>query len=140
MQSFEQFDKDFPNDEACKAYIVLRRWPNGVHCPRCQRKERVYALKTPYRWTCCNADCGGRKGYRFSVTTRHNFSGHQSFVAGLVQDWLPDVDREKGHQFATGAPCDVWRKFWHRLAYRLVYLSSLACSNARRHVPDGRSC
>jgi transposase-like protein len=69
MQSFEQFEKDFPTDDACKAYIVLRRWPNGVHCPRCQRKERVYALKTPYRWTCCNADCGGRKGYRFSVTT-----------------------------------------------------------------------
>ncbi len=69
MQSFEQFDKQFPTDDACKAYIVQRRWPNGVQCPRCQRKERVYALKTPYRWTCCNADCGGRKGYRFSVTT-----------------------------------------------------------------------
>jgi len=69
MVSFEQFDKQFPDDNACKAYIVARRWPNGVHCPRCQRKERVYALKTPYRWTCCNADCGGRKGYRFSVTT-----------------------------------------------------------------------
>jgi hypothetical protein len=69
MQSFEQFDRDFPTDEACKAYIVQRRWPNGVHCPRCQRQERVYALKTPFRWTCCNADCGGRKGYRFSVTT-----------------------------------------------------------------------
>jgi hypothetical protein len=68
MQTFEQFDKDFPTDDACKAYIVQRRWPNGVHCPRCQRKERVYALKTPFRWTCCNADCGGRKGYRFSVT------------------------------------------------------------------------
>jgi transposase-like protein len=69
MQTFEQFDKDFPTDDACKAYIVQRRWPNGVHCPRCQRKERVYALKILYRWTCCNADCGGRKGYRFSVTT-----------------------------------------------------------------------
>jgi hypothetical protein len=74
METFEQFNRQFSTDEACKAYIVQRRWPNGVHCPRCQRKERVYALKTPYRWTCCNADCGGRKGYRFSVTTGTIFS------------------------------------------------------------------
>ncbi len=69
MQSFEQFDRQFPTDDACRDYIVSRRWPNGVHCPRCQRSGRVYALKAPYRWTCCNADCGGRKGYRFSVTS-----------------------------------------------------------------------
>jgi transposase-like protein/IS1 family transposase len=74
METFEQFNRQFPTDEACKAYIVQRRWPNGVHCPRCQRQERVYALKTPFRWTCCNADCGGRKGYRFSVTTGTIFS------------------------------------------------------------------
>jgi IS1 family transposase/transposase-like protein len=74
METFEQFNRQFPTDEACKAYIVQRRWPNGVHCPRCQRKERVYALKAPFRWTCCNADCGGRKGYRFSVTTGTIFS------------------------------------------------------------------
>lgn len=70
MQSFEQFDRDFPTDEACKEYIVAKRWPDGVRCPRCNRKERVYALRArPFHWTCCNADCGGRKGYRFSVTS-----------------------------------------------------------------------
>jgi hypothetical protein len=41
-----------------------------VRCPRCNRTEKVYALKArPFSWTCCNAYCGGRKGYRFSVTT-----------------------------------------------------------------------
>jgi transposase-like zinc ribbon protein len=24
-----------PDEEACKAYLVARRWPNGVKCPRC---------------------------------------------------------------------------------------------------------
>ena len=78
MQSFEQFDRQFPTDDACKEYIVRHRWPDGVRCPRCQRTEKIYAIKgkdggPSYRWTCCNADCGKRAGYRFSVTTRTIF-------------------------------------------------------------------
>ena len=71
--TYEQFNQAFSTDEACKAYIVAKRWPDGVRCPRCNRKEKVYALKTPFRWTCCNADCGKRAGYRFSVTTHTIF-------------------------------------------------------------------
>src|ERR1700674_290201 len=73
MDTLAVFEKQFPTDEACKAYIVQKRWPDGVRCPRCNRKEKVYALKKPFHWTCCNADCGGRKGYRFSVTTATMF-------------------------------------------------------------------
>lgn len=74
METMAVFEKQFPNDDACKAYIVAKRWPDGVRCPRCNRAEKVYALKArPFHWTCCNKDCGGRKGYRFSVTTRTIF-------------------------------------------------------------------
>lgn len=73
MMTYEQFDRTFLTDDACKAYIVSKRWPDGVRCPRCNRKERVYALKTRFRWTCCNKNCGGRAGYRFSVTTHTIF-------------------------------------------------------------------
>src|ERR1022692_416766 len=69
MQTFEEFERQFPTDDACKAYIVAQRWPDGVRCPRCGASERVYALKAAFHWTCCNVACGGRKGYRFSVTT-----------------------------------------------------------------------
>jgi hypothetical protein len=69
VQTFEQFDRQFPTDQACKEYIVQRRWPDRVRCPRCGASERVYALKKQFTWTCCNVACGGRKGYRFSVTT-----------------------------------------------------------------------
>lgn len=69
MMTFEAFDRQFPTEESCKQYIVEKRWPDGVRCPRCNRTEKVYALKArPFHWTCCNPDCGGRKGYRFSVT------------------------------------------------------------------------
>src|SRR5437879_604323 len=74
MQTFEGFERQFPTDEACKQYLANHRWPNGVTCPRCGAKERVYALKArPFHWVCKNKDCGGRSGYRFSVITRTIF-------------------------------------------------------------------
>lgn len=28
-----QFETMFPDEDACRAYLVARRWPHGVHCP-----------------------------------------------------------------------------------------------------------
>ncbi len=58
-----QFDAAFPDEEACKAYLVARRWPDGVHCPRCGN-PKIYDLKSRrWHWQCeqCAPD-----GYRFS--------------------------------------------------------------------------
>ena len=35
QMSNAQFEARFTDEEACKAYLVARRWPNGVACPRC---------------------------------------------------------------------------------------------------------
>jgi hypothetical protein len=60
-----QFEALFPTDDACKSYLVARRWPAGVvRCPKC-KGDRVYALKTmPFKWEC---PACAKKGYRFSV-------------------------------------------------------------------------
>jgi transposase-like protein len=74
MQTIDAFDKQFASDDACKDFLVAQRWPDGVRCPRCGAKDKVYALKArPYHWLCKNADCGKRNGYRFSVITRTIF-------------------------------------------------------------------
>jgi hypothetical protein len=74
MQTIDAFDKEFPDETACKNFIVSMRWPNGVRCPRCQRSEKIYALKArPFHWVCCNPDCGKRAGYRFSVISQTIF-------------------------------------------------------------------
>ena len=58
-----QFEAAFPNEEACDAYLVARRWPNGVICPRCG-SDRPYPLKTmKFKWECPDCSAGG---YRFS--------------------------------------------------------------------------
>ena len=35
QMTIAQFEAAFPDEEACRAYLVARRWPNGVQCPRC---------------------------------------------------------------------------------------------------------
>jgi Transposase zinc-ribbon domain len=72
METLSAFDRRFPTEESCKDFLAAQRWPDGVRCPRCNRKEKVYAIK-PYQWRCRNADCGGRNGYKFSVITHTIF-------------------------------------------------------------------
>ena len=62
-----EFEKAFPDEDACDAYLVAHRWPDGVHCPRCG-SDRIYELKTrPWHWEC--PDCREGGGYRFSDIT-----------------------------------------------------------------------
>lgn len=63
QMTIPQFERAFPNEDACAAYLVAHRWPDGVHCPRCG-STRVYELKTmKWKWEC--PDCR-EGGYRFS--------------------------------------------------------------------------
>lgn len=59
-----QFDKLFPHEDACKAYLAANRWPEQVRCPRCEN-EKVWELESrPFHWVCKNCSV---EGYRFSV-------------------------------------------------------------------------
>lgn len=63
----KQFDAMFPHEDACKAYLQARRWPDGVSCPRCGNPE-VYELPSrEWHWQCTQCAPGGSTGYRFSV-------------------------------------------------------------------------
>jgi transposase-like protein len=60
-----QFDKLFPTDDACKQYLVSRRWPNGANCPRCGNENVYPVTNRPFHWQCTK--CVPKGGYRFSV-------------------------------------------------------------------------
>jgi hypothetical protein len=60
-----QFEASFPHEEACRDYLIARRWPNGVHCPRCGN-TKIYALASGFHWQCTACAPGGSTGYRFS--------------------------------------------------------------------------
>jgi transposase-like protein len=62
--TFSQLIARFQTEDDCKAFLAERRWPEGVHCPRCGN-AKVFAIKSrPFHWGCkaCN-----KNGYRFSV-------------------------------------------------------------------------
>jgi transposase-like protein len=60
-----QFETMFPDETACRTYLQVRRWPNGVHCPRCGN-DKVFAVSSmPFKWQCYK--CAPGSGYRFSV-------------------------------------------------------------------------
>jgi IS1 family transposase len=60
-----QFETMFRTEEDCGKYLVARRWPNGVICPRCGTGDKVFAVTTmTFKWQCYK--CDPRSGYRFS--------------------------------------------------------------------------
>src|ERR1700693_370965 len=77
-----EFDLLFPTDDACKAYLTARRWPDGVvKCPRCGH-DKVWTLHArPFHWLCRNCS---EQGYRFSVLVETIF---EDTKIGL-RDWF----------------------------------------------------
>lgn len=54
-----------PHEDACITYLIARRWPEGIHCPRCGNTH-IYALASGHHWQC--EECA-KDGYRFSHLT-----------------------------------------------------------------------
>jgi transposase-like protein/IS1 family transposase len=64
QMTVKQFEAMFPDEEACKSYLLDNRWPEHVYCPRCGNVN-VRPHARPYHWQCYACTPGG--GYRFSV-------------------------------------------------------------------------
>src|SRR5580704_3118697 len=76
-----EFESMFPDEDACRAYLVARRWPEGVRCPRCGNPA-VYDLPSrKWHWQCekCAPD-----GYRFSHTVGTIFENTNK----PLRDWF----------------------------------------------------
>jgi transposase-like protein len=75
-----QFDALFKTEADCIRYLVVRRWPQGVICPRCGN-GKVYALASGHHWQCeqCAPD-----GYRFSHLTGTIFENTNK----PLKDWF----------------------------------------------------
>lgn len=45
-QSLPEFQKCFPNEEACRDYLESLKWPEGFTCPTCDHKAEPYRFDT----------------------------------------------------------------------------------------------
>ena len=64
QMTIRDFERIFPDEEACKLYLAEHRWPESVVCPRCGNAE-VKPHARSFHWVCYA--CIPRNNYRFSV-------------------------------------------------------------------------
>jgi hypothetical protein len=73
QMTLAEFDALFPDEQSCWNYLLLRRWPSGPRCPRCNN-ERVYeSTARPWHWQCKQCGKNNRSPYRFSLKTKTIF-------------------------------------------------------------------
>jgi IS1 family transposase/transposase-like protein len=78
----KQFDSLFKSEEDCIRYLVVRRWPQGVVCPRCGNPEPTELKTLSFRWQCYQ--CAPESSYRFSHLTGTIFENTNK----PLKDWF----------------------------------------------------
>jgi hypothetical protein len=63
--SVADFEEQFADEDSCRRYLQVNRWPDGVRCPRCGNDEVSEHGTKPFHWQ-CNV-CAPQSSYRFSV-------------------------------------------------------------------------
>jgi ISXO2-like transposase domain/Transposase zinc-ribbon domain len=68
-----QFERLFPDEGSCWTYLLLKRWPDGPHCPRCNNDHVYESTARPWHWQCKKCGKNNRSPYRFSLKTKTIF-------------------------------------------------------------------
>ena len=63
-----EFEHRFASEEACRAYLVRLRWPNGVQCPRCHREKVWETTRGLYHCAGCGCQTSVVAGTIFQGT------------------------------------------------------------------------
>jgi transposase-like protein len=50
-RNLAEFDRWFPSEEACRAYLAQLRWPDGFRCPRCGERK-AWPVRGGIFWHC----------------------------------------------------------------------------------------
>jgi transposase-like protein len=66
QMTIPQWEAAFPDEDACAAYLVRQRWPDGIFCPRCGASADHPVKTMPNKWQCYSCN---KSGYRFSHIT-----------------------------------------------------------------------
>ncbi len=87
-----EFDRFFPNGEACAGYLERLRWPEGFACPRCQQRGKAWRMEGGLlRCEHCRA--------RTSVTASTIFEGTRK----PLKLWFIAAWEITGHKYGANA-------------------------------------
>ena len=104
--TIKQFEAMFPDEDACCAYLVGKRWPKGVHCPRCGAAEPTELKGNPWHWQCY--ECAPQTSYRFSHITGTIFENTNK----PLRDWFKVI-----HLILTSKKGMSARQLWRYMGF-----------------------
>ena len=110
--TFQQFDKDFPTDDACLEQIKEQRFPGGVTvCHKCEKPRKHYRVKgrTAYACETCGNHVYPLAGTIFEKSsTALRIWFHAMYLMGSTRCGISakQIQRETGVTYKT-----AWRMF-----------------------------
>jgi len=54
--TIQDLNEQFSSEEACLEWLKNRRWPDGIHCQKCNKVTNHYYTKSQKSYSC--QDCG----------------------------------------------------------------------------------
>jgi transposase len=110
--TINQFDKDFPTDDACLEYVKEQRWPNGIAlCAKCGVERKHYRVtgRTAYACDHCGNHIYPLAGTIFEKSsTSLRLWFHAMYQMGSTRCGISakQIQRETGVTYKT-----AWRMF-----------------------------
>ena len=122
MMTLRELMETFPTDDACKQYLIERRWPDGVvRCPRCSNPN-VYKLTfKPWHWCCKVCAPNPRQPYRFSITVGTIFENTNYPLKTWFEVLWQILNSKKGVsalQIQRQIGCGAYKTAWY-MCHRL---------------------
>lgn len=50
--TIKDFGRDFPDDKSCLQWLANNRWPNGIHCPKCDAVTKHHIMEKRRSFSC----------------------------------------------------------------------------------------
>lgn len=109
--TFFEFDKDFPDDAACLDWLVGHLYPNGIHCPTCEKVTKHHRVKKRTAFACqfCGHQEYPMQGTIFQDSaTSLRLWFHAMFLMAQTRGGISakQLERELGVTYKT-----AWRMF-----------------------------
>lgn len=118
-RSLPEFQRLFPDDAACRAYMERIRWPDGFTCPKCAEKGEPLRLGRPIlRCRVCHADVSLTAGTAMHRT--HSSLSTWFWAAYLVSSLTPGISSiQFQRQLGIGRHETAWQ-ILHKLRAAMV--------------------
>jgi len=69
-RTIQEFESRFSTEEACRAYLVSVRWPDGFRCPACKGTKTVLVRDTLFQCCGCRRQTSATAGTIFQDTRK----------------------------------------------------------------------